>query len=242
MLDLNKSYLINELENNRKLDIIFLSHNAYWSYADQLEEYYKNCKVQAYGKGVAYITMSEMAQNKSLTDNCDLIISFAKEEYSDYELTELKWLAHKEAVSKNRNISIGYLYYQKEDNNIKYKVKLININKSKEKEITIDVNSTTPYDEITPLELIEMTLISHDNAYSKIEQMMIPNERLNIINNLSNKSCLSCTNGCCKVDYMEKIGLDEYGNLQGNKCLSWKNSELIGKSKVLRINDINKLK
>ena len=59
---------------------------------------------------------------------------------------------------------------------------------------------------------------------------------------LKNKSCMNCTNGSCKVEYNEKVGVDEYGKPQGSDCSGWFNAELIGRSKVLRKTDINKLR
>lgn len=67
-------------------------------------------------------------------------------------------------------------------------------------------------------------------------------ERLFILEILENKSCMNCANGSCRVEYSEKIGVDEFGNPQGSKCIGWFNAELIGRSKVLRKTDINKLR
>lgn len=78
--------------------------------------------------------------------------------------------------------------------------------------------------------------------YIKVCNTLTPEERTFIIKTLENKNCINCTNPSCKVEYKEKLGLDESGNPQGSKCIGWKNEEFIGKSKVLRLTDINKLK
>jgi len=81
-----------------------------------------------------------------------------------------------------------------------------------------------------------------NKSYEKVWEVLSQEERLFIIKNLENKSCMNCTNGICRVEYTEKIGFDEFGKPQGSECIGWTNPELIGKSKVLKIYDINKLK
>ena len=77
--------------------------------------------------------------------------------------------------------------------------------------------------------------------YIDIYNNLTPEEKLFIIENLENKTCLNCTNGNCKIDSWDKLKLDEYNKPQGQKCVSWQNDLLVGKSKVLKIKDINKL-
>ena len=50
------------------------------------------------------------------------------------------------------------------------------------------------------------------------------------------RACTNCTNPDCRVEYDEKIGLDEFGQEQGSKCLGWINEEMIVQEqiKVLR--------
>lgn len=78
--------------------------------------------------------------------------------------------------------------------------------------------------------------------YYKVEKLLSPEERMFIISHLSNKSCMNCTNGNCNIESSEKIGLDEFGKPQGSECLGWNNPELVGRSKVLKLSDIRKLK
>lgn len=97
--------------------------------------------------------------------------------------------------------------------------------------------TTTPLDDI-----IDKILRSPSDFYKRISEELTPEERIFIIQNLENKSCINCTNESCRVPYKEKTGLDESGKPQGSSCISWNNDVLIGKCKVLRINDTNILK
>lgn len=80
------------------------------------------------------------------------------------------------------------------------------------------------------------------NFYYKVEEKLSSEERNYIRQNLENKSCTTCTNSRCTVSNFDKTGLDEYGKLPGANCLGWNNPELIGKSKVLKLHDITRLK
>lgn len=91
-------------------------------------------------------------------------------------------------------------------------------------------------------EIINKIVDSPRDFYVKVCNSLTPEERLFIIKVLENKNCLNCTNTFCRVEYKEKVGFDENGNQQGSKCIGWHNEELIGKSKILRLTDINKLK
>ena len=53
---------------------------------------------------------------------------------------------------------------------------------------------------------------------------------------------MNCANESCRVEYNEKVGVDEVGKPQGSECAGWFNAELIGRSKVLRKTDINQLR
>lgn len=91
-------------------------------------------------------------------------------------------------------------------------------------------------------ELINKIIEKPRELYIQIYNALTPEERLFIIRILENKKCFNCTNPSCRVEYKEKVGLDDDGQPQGSKCIFWRNEELIGKSKVLRLTDINKLK
>lgn len=92
---------------------------------------------------------------------------------------------------------------------------------------------------ITPLaNLIDRILEDPDEFYERIAEELTVEERLFILDELKNKSCLSCTNGCCSVPSYEKVGVDESGKLVGSECIGWFNARLIGRSKVLRKTNI----
>jgi len=62
-------------------------------------------------------------------------------------------------------------------------------------------------------------------------------EKIFIISNLINKDCSTCTfNGCIYKNS------ENYSDYNSDDCRAWQNDKLVGKSKVLRINDVEKLK
>jgi len=90
-------------------------------------------------------------------------------------------------------------------------------------------------------DLLRIVIPDEDKFYQAISDLLTPEEKNFIRENLINKSCMNCTNGLCRVEYQEKIGYDELGNPEGSECIGWDNSKIIGKSKVLKINDVKKL-
>lgn len=96
---------------------------------------------------------------------------------------------------------------------------------------------------ITKLDnLLNRILENPKEFYENICWELTPAERVFILKMLENKCCINCTNGSCRVEYDEKVGNNEYGKPQGSDCGGWFNAELIGRSKVLRKTDINKLR
>lgn len=94
---------------------------------------------------------------------------------------------------------------------------------------------------ITPLDDLINKLIENPKIfYEEICYNLSVEERLFILRELENKSCLNCTNGCCRVEYKDKIGTNEFGEPQGSQCSGWFNAELIGQSRVLRRNNLKK--
>lgn len=91
-------------------------------------------------------------------------------------------------------------------------------------------------------ELIKKVLKNPDEFYFKIEELLSPEERVLIREKLYNKSCETCTNGCCRKPSNEKLGLDEFGNPEGYKCFDWDNRRIIGICKVHQNYNINELK
>ena len=62
-------------------------------------------------------------------------------------------------------------------------------------------------------------------------------ELLNLREILIHKSCLSCTNGHCRVSTKEKVGLED-GQPAGSMCIGWKNPKIEEKAKRLKIYDV----
>ena len=91
-------------------------------------------------------------------------------------------------------------------------------------------------------DLINRILENPTEFYKKICDELTAEERVFILKCLENKSCMNCTNGSCRVEYDEKVGVDELGKPQGSQCVGWYNAELIGRAKVLRKNNINQLR
>ena len=96
---------------------------------------------------------------------------------------------------------------------------------------------------ITKLDNILNRIIENSKEfYENICWELTPDERVFILKCLENKSCMNCTNGSCRVEYDEKVGVNEYGKPQGSDCTGWFNAELIGRSKVLGKTNINNLR
>ena len=97
--------------------------------------------------------------------------------------------------------------------------------------------------EITSLDmLLNRVLDNKKEFFRKICNELTPEERNFILKELINKSCMNCENTLCKKDYFEKIKFDEELKEKEIECSDWFNSEIIGRSKVLRKTDVNKLR
>ena len=70
------------------------------------------------------------------------------------------------------------------------------------------------------------------NDYLEIYDSLSFDERAKLRDKITCRSCTNCTNLECRVEYEEKIGLDEFGQPQGNKCLAWTNKKMIVREKV----------
>lgn len=97
--------------------------------------------------------------------------------------------------------------------------------------------------EITPIDvLLNRVLDNKKDFFEKICNELTPEERNFILKELTNTSCMTCENTACNKDYFEKIKLDEEYKEKRIECSKWFNSEIIGRSKVLRKTDVNKLR
>lgn len=77
-------------------------------------------------------------------------------------------------------------------------------------------------------------VLQTNDFYGIIANNLNGEEYRHIKEQLIGKSCLNCSNGSCRVPTYEKIGLNEFGNPQGQDCIGWCNPELVGKAKILQ--------
>ncbi len=69
--------------------------------------------------------------------------------------------------------------------------------------------------------------------YIKLAYALSVEEREYLKQLIETRNCNNCTNGSCRVENYEKVGLDESGKPQGSNCLGWNNPELVGRQRVL---------
>ena len=85
----------------------------------------------------------------------------------------------------------------------------------------------TYYQEKTELSsLISKVLENPDLFYKKIGDELLPEER-EYIKSLLEKSCNTCSNGCCRIEQVDKPVYD---------CIGWENNRIVGEYKVLKLN------
>lgn len=155
-------YLISQLEEGRSLNIILVSHNAYWSAIEKLDNHFENCNITVFGGSTYYIKTANIEKRNKI-ENCDCIIFYSSEFYSEEEFIELKEIAFRISNDKNKRVSVGYLYNlppeQRPCNGILDQIK---ISSFKNQEETIEETyPSSPY--FTPWDLIELTLATADD-------------------------------------------------------------------------------
>ena len=87
--------------------------------------------------------------------------------------------------------------------------------------------------------LIEQIVKNSDEFYANLASMLSPEEREYLKQLIENRSCQNCTNGNCRVEQCEKVGVDEFGKPQGSSCLGWNNPILIGKQLIMKKSNNN---
>lgn len=95
-------------------------------------------------------------------------------------------------------------------------------------DIKIAITSNTTLEDI-----IDKILKNPSEFYIKLASTLLPQERDYLRGLVENRGCFNCTNGCCRIEHYENVGLDENGKPQGYGCYGWDNYELVGRQKIL---------
>ena len=158
-------YLFNRLETGQPLHLVFMSHNAHWAQAERLSERHDNCRVQVFGSGTAYLEMAKYSEWYEPIDDCDLII-LRGSEYEKSELIKMKAIAHKISKEKEKPVTIGYSYLNHDYKPVcfdrEHIIKTVKIDNEDEFEDSTKIIDMSPFD------LINATLIMHDNQEKKL--------------------------------------------------------------------------
>lgn len=154
-------YLINRLKDGNHLNIVLLSHNAYWPEVQKLDHHFENCNVVVFGSSTSYIKIADSQKRKKM-ENSDLIIFYSSGFYNEKGLAELKDIASRISSKKNKRVSIGYLYCipfeQRSDENISGKIKIVSFKNGEE---VTEEAYPTPY--FSTYDLAELTLAMADS-------------------------------------------------------------------------------
>lgn len=86
------------------------------------------------------------------------------------------------------------------------------------------------YQEQTDLTSIIDDIIEKPDAFYRMVGEQITPEERQYIKSLLPKNCDTCSNGCCRVEQVDKSIYD---------CIGWENNEVIGQYKVLKLNRKN---
>ncbi len=152
-----ENYLINNLKQGRYLNVVLLSHNAYWPVIQKLQNKFERFNLQIFGGSTSYIK-SKINDTSRQIDDCDLIIFYSSNFYDEKEMNELKSIASKISEEKEKRVTIGYYATPKPPVIDLPNVKIISFNNNQEKTENLYL------DEYSGLyDLVEITLIKHDN-------------------------------------------------------------------------------
>ena len=101
---------------------------------------------------------------------------------------------------------------------------------SKYIEINMPQKEDDYYQEQTDLSsIIDDIIEKPDVFYRMVGEQLTPEER-QYIKSLLQKSCYTCSNGCCRVEQLDKPIYD---------CIGWENNRIVGQYKVLKLNRKN---
>ena len=88
--------------------------------------------------------------------------------------------------------------------------------------------------------ILNKILENPNDFFTRICDELTKEELLFILSQLENKSCTNCSNKNCAI--IGHINFGKSRKIQKTHCYAWINSELIGRAKVFRETDINKLR
>lgn len=170
-MEFNESYLKSVLDTGRNLNIISMSHNAYFSQLQILARRYNNIKIDILGGKTSYIKIRENTGYPTL-DNPDLIILYSSFIEEDEELETLKNMARKASQEQRKRVTVGYAYivpWEERDNKKSlHKVKVVSISDDEEYTETIPAEQF-----FQPLNLIDVTLQVHDELSNQYKRNRI---------------------------------------------------------------------
>lgn len=142
--------LIFELENGRKLDVVFIGDKKYSMNLLGLHEIYPNLNVKVLEKNNNYMDVLEEM------NNIDIIINYHEEKEDIVNLAELQRLAFSSSNDKHRT-TVGYTQIDPYEYGLDY-VMITSYKDGLPTMIEFEIDN-----EYTPYDLLQITLNEHDN-------------------------------------------------------------------------------
>ena len=142
--------LIFELENGRKLDVVFIGRKKYFMNLLGLHELYPNLNVKVVEKADNYMDILEEMPN------IDVIIDYHEEKEDIVNLGELQRLAFSSS-NDNHRTTVGYTYIDSYEYGLDY-VMITSYKEGLKTTIEFEIDN-----EYTPYNLLQITLNEHDN-------------------------------------------------------------------------------
>ena len=159
MDNIDRDYLINQLESGRTIDCLYMMHNAYQSRFSVLNKRYDNSKFECIGSSVSYLKVR--CRTGYVIQNHDFIMLYGDTRYRDYEFNEMKNIAKKISEENNKRVSVGYSYIipadERKQNGISEEIKFVSFNDGDEYE---EILQPSTYHD--PIELASLVIQKHD--------------------------------------------------------------------------------
>ena len=193
----------------------------------------ENKKMISYLKRLFLEINNYYIRNNDVKKNRDLFYLKYKDKYFKIRFTgecyECSMISKKDFINSSKFNKLLVKNHGNSDNMV-----VVDYDKLKRCYIVLEEVSV----EETSLDLIIKKIMNNPDAfYMEVYNCLTPEERVFIVSNLINKDCSTCKfNGCIYYN------TENYSSYNGDDCRAWQNEMLIGKSKVLRINDVEKMK